>query len=134
MKNSISSPMGRIAVVLTLVFSQFVLAGDLIRRDNPDQGSMPLRIASYSTFAETPMIVNNITVDVVANNVMLNFNSQIGYAKISIKDKNSKLVYKNYINTNYKAEVIVPASILGNGEFSVEVTYGTTVFSETIRL
>lgn len=134
MKNSINISMGRIAVVITLVFTQFVFAGDLIRRDNTDPGSMPLRVVNTSIFTEKSMIVDNITVEVVAGNLVVNFNTQIGIAKISITNEVDKIVFSTAVNTNFSADVIVPAKKLGNGEFLVEVAYGSTVFSKTIKL
>jgi hypothetical protein len=134
MKNSIISPMGRFAVVLTLVFTQFVFAGDLIRRDDLDPGSMPLKVVNSSFSTERSFVVDKITAEAVAGNIVINFNSQIGIAKISIKNEEAKLVYSTSVNTENCADVIVPAKNLGSGLFYVEVVYGSTVFSKTIQL
>lgn len=128
-------PMGQFVILATLVFSQFVFAGDLIKNgDDLPGSSQPNAIANFSTFSESTLYVSDITIDMIGSDLMINFNSPIGIATVTIKDKNGNIDYMTTVDTNSLSEVIVPINLLDKGNNTVTVSYGSTIYSEQIQL
>lgn len=133
MKQLFLRPMGQFAILATLVFSQFVFAGEPLK-DDDDQFIKPNGIVSNGSTMESSLFVNDITIDMVGTDLIVNFNSPIGIATVTIKDKNGNIAYQTTVDTNSTSEVIVPTDLLDEGNNTVTVSYGTTVYSEQIQL
>lgn len=134
MKQLFVRPMSQFSLLATLLFSQFVFADLPLKKDDPDPGSLGYKVASYSTFTDINATVNDITVDTVGSDLMINFNSPIGIATVSINDINGNTAYQTTVDTNSTSEVIVPINLLDEGNYTVTVTYGSTVYTEQIQL
>ena len=137
MKQLMVRPMGQFVILATLVFSQFVFAGDYIRGGgDPTVPNIvaPNSISNISTSSDLNYLINEITIDVVASDLMINFNSPIGIATVSINDINGNIAYQTTVDTNSTSEVIVPIDLLDEGNYTVTVTYGSTVYTEQIQL
>jgi len=129
MKQLISRPIGQFVILATLVFSQFVFAGDPIdKRDFPPTPTINSNSYSISEFA-----INAITVDIVGTDLMINFNSPIGIATVSIKDSKGNLVYQSSVDTEITADLSLPTSMFNKGTYSVVVSYGSSVYTEQIN-
>jgi hypothetical protein len=132
MKQLFARPTGRFVILATLVFSQFVFGDELIKKGgDPTQ---PTIQSSSCTVMESDLYVNDITIDIIGTDLIISFNSPIGIATVSISDVNGYVAYQSTVDTNSTSEVVVPISLLGEGIFTVTVTYGTTVYSEQIQL
>lgn len=126
-------PMGQFVILATLVFSQFVFAGVPLKGDT-DPGSVPHAPASSTTFSEMSASMNDITIDMLGNGLIVSFNSPIGIATATIKDINGNIAYQTTVDTNSTSEVIVPIDLLDKGDYTVTVAYGSTVYTEQIQL
>ncbi|NDP22371.1 MAG: DUF3244 domain-containing protein [Paludibacter sp.] len=134
MKQLMVRPMGQFVFIASLVFSQFVFAGVYLKDDDTDPGSQPNNIANLSMFSEMSYPINDVTVELVASDLMVNFNSPVGIATVSMKDRKGNLVYQTTVDTDYTSKVSVPVNFFDKGDYSVTVSYGTTVFTEQIQL
>ena len=133
MKQLIERPIGQFVIFATLVFSQFVFAGGPLK-DDGGQGTTPIEGVQSSVSSEMTYSINDITIDMLASDLMINFNSPIGIATVSIKDINGNIAYQTTVDTNSTSEVIVPIDLLDEGNYTVTVTYGSTVYTEQIQL
>ncbi|MDD3321193.1 MAG: DUF3244 domain-containing protein [Paludibacter sp.] len=136
MKQLIKKPIGQLLVLTTLVVSQFVFAGDLIRPSGdptiPTINSKTT-LSTFSTLSDVSSI-SSITVDLVADDIMVNFNSPVGIATVSVYNSKSNLVYQIAVDTDNTAEVSIPVDFFKKGDYTVSVTYGSTVYTEQINL
>lgn len=136
MKQLFVRPMGQFVILATFVFSQFIFAGDLIKDSgDPTRPSIVTNsVQSFSSYSDMTLSMNDITIDIVGSDLLVSFNSQIGIATVSIKDKNGNIDYQTTVDTNSISEVIVPINFLDKGSNTVIVTYGSTVYTEQIQL
>ena len=134
MKQLIVRPIGQFVILASLVCSQLVFAGGPLKGDT-DPGSVPNVTASCNTLSDmSSILVNDITIDIVGSDLMINFNSPIGIATVSIKDSKGNLVYQSSVDTQITADLSLPTSMFAIGTYSVVVSYGTSVYSEQINL
>jgi len=126
--------MGQFVILATLVFSQFVFAGDYIKKGDDDGSTDINGVVSNSSILESSLLVSDITIDMLASDLMINFNSPIGIATVTINDINGNIAYQTTADTNSTSEVIVPIDLLDEGNYTVTVTYGSTVYTEQIQL
>jgi len=132
MKQLIVRPVSQLIILATFVFSQFIFAGDLIKdRGEPTQ---PTIQSTYSSYSDMSLSINDVTVEIVASDLMVSFNSPVGMATVSVNDKKGNLVYQTTVDTDYTSEVSVPVSFFNKGNYKVTVSYGTTVFTEQFKL
>ena len=132
MKQLISRPVGQFVILASLVFSQFVFAGDPLKGDT-GPGSIPNVVTKNSSMlSDVNMSVSDITIDIVGSDLMINFNSPIGIATVSIKDSKGNLVYQSSVDTQITADLSLPTSMFNKGTYSVVVSYGTSVYSEQV--
>lgn len=133
MKKLISRPIGQLAVLATFVCSQFVFAG-LIRPDDPGKTVAPNTVSSYRAISNIAYTISNVTVDLIGNDIMVNFNSAIGVATVTITDSQGFTVYQSTVDTKNVAEVSMPVAGLDSGDYTVTVTSKTTSFVEIVSL
>lgn len=125
-------PMGQFVILATLVFSQFVFAGDPI--DKRDFPPIPTINSIDNLYSEMDLSITDITIDIIGSDLLVNFNSSIGIATVSIKDKKGSIAYETTVDTNSTSEVIVPINLFDEGDYTITVTYGSTVYTEQIQL
>jgi len=133
MKQLIRRPIGQLLVLSTLVVSQFVFAGKPLKGDT-DPGSVPINYSTMSLSIDSYFVVSDITIDIVGNDLMVNFNSPVGIATVSVYNSKSSLVYQTVVDTDNTSEVSMPTSFFETGTYTVTVTYGSTVYTEQINL
>lgn len=132
MKQYFVRPVGQFVVLATFVFSQFVFAGDYLKKGTDP--IVPSISSSASSYSDMNLSFNDVTVEIVASDLMISFNSPVGMAIVSVNDEKGNLVYQTTVDTDYTSEVSVPVSFFDKGDYSVTVSYGTTVFTEQIQL
>ena len=79
-------------------------------------------------------MVSDITIDILGSDLMVNFNSPVGIATVSVYNSKSNLVYQIAVDTDNTAEVSIPVDFFKKGDYTVSVTYGSTVYTEQINL
>jgi len=133
MKQLVVRPIGQFVIFASLVCSQLVFADGPLKGDtNP--GSVPNAPAINNSFSEmNSVVINDITIDIVGNDLMINFNSPIGIATVSIKDSKGNLVYQSAVDTEITADLSLPTSLFNKGTYSVVVSYGSSVYTEQIN-
>ena len=133
MKQFISRPFGQLLVLSTLVISQFVFAGAPLKGDT-DPGSVPINYSTMSISSDSYNIISEITIDIIGSDLIVNFNAPVGIALVSVKNSKGTIVYQTTVDTDYTAEVAIPVSSLKSGDYTVSVAYGSTVYTEQIKL
>jgi len=134
MKQLIVRPIGQFVILASLVCSQLVFAGGPLHGDT-DPGSVPNAPAKCNTLSDmTSILVNDITVDIVGTDLIINFNSPIGIATVSIKNSKGVTVYQTTVDTESTADVSLPTSLFSAGNYTVVVSYGSSVYTEQIKL
>jgi hypothetical protein len=129
LKQLIVTPIIQFVILATLVFSQFVFAGDLIgKRDFPT-----IQTVNSSSCSGIEFAINDVTIDIVGTDLMINFNSPIGVASVSIKDSKGDLVYQSTVDTEITADLSLPTSLFNKGNYTVFVTYDSSVYTEQIH-
>ncbi|MFA5046370.1 MAG: DUF3244 domain-containing protein [Paludibacter sp.] len=132
------------SILLILFFVipfQNVLAVDVPLKPGDDSGSTlggnkvlstySLLSTSTSTITET---INAVTVDLTANELILNFNNQVGVAQISIVDQSGFIVYQDAVDTYSTSDLVIPVDTWESGKYTIKITYGTTSLSGSFRL
>ena len=134
MKQLIVRPMGQFVIFASLVLSQFVFASDPLRDMDIPPTIKPTFASSSYTSMESTMIINDITIDIVGSDLMINFNSPIGIATVSINDSKGNLVYQSTVDTEITADLSLPTSLFNKGNYTVAVSYDSSVYTEQINL
>jgi len=133
MKQLFVRPLGQIVVLVLLVFSQYVSADYIGRGD--DGNTKPNITSSITTLSmESSLYIDDITIDVIGSDLIVNFNSSVGIATVTVADKNGNVVYQTTADTDTTSEVIIPVSFFTSGTYTVEVAYGSTVYTEQVDL
>lgn len=121
---------GSLIILLTLIFSQYIFAG-IIRDDDPT--TTVTRSARSRTAIEV-IAISPVSADLVGGEIMINFNSKVGFANVTIEDEMGNIIYQASVDTNSTSEVTMPIDNLATGDYTVTVVYNSTVFEKVIRL
>ena len=114
-------------VLLLSVFSNQVVFADIIIRKDDGTGLQPNNVLSKSkalSLSSTSFIA--VTADVVGTDLIVDFNSSVGTAFVSIVDQNGNVVSQTSVDTFSTSEVIIPVDGLSTGKYSVKISYGST--------
>ena len=114
-------------VLLLSVFSNQVVFADIIIRKDDGTGLQPNNVLSKSkalSLSSTSFIA--VTADVVGTELIVDFNSSVGTAFVSIVDQNGNVVSQTSVDTFSTSEVIIPVDGLSTGKYSVKISYGST--------
>ncbi|MHB9142391.1 MAG: DUF3244 domain-containing protein [Paludibacter sp.] len=98
-------------------------------------GPLP-KITSYSLLSTSTITetINAVTVDLTGNELILNFNNQVGVAQISIVDQSGFIVYQDAVDTYSTSDLVIPVDTWESGKYTIKITYGTTSLSGSFRL
>lgn len=66
-----------------------------------------------------------VTADLSTIDLYLNFISTVGIVDITITDSNNFIVYQKSIDTNTENDLSIPIDNLENGDYCMEITYGS---------
>jgi len=114
-------------VLLLSVFSNQVVFADIIIRKDDGTGFQPNNVLTKSkalSLSSTSFIA--VTADVVGTDLIVDFNSSVGTAFVSIVDQNGNVVSQTSVDTFSTSEVIIPVDGLSTGKYSVKISYGST--------
>lgn len=113
-----------------------VIAGDLIRRDDPGPATCPGLNATYSTssIAIESTITTEITTTQTATELIVDFNSAVGMAYVSFVNEDGFVVYQTMVDTFIDSQVIIPLDGLDTGNYYLNVSYGSTNYIEAFNL
>ena len=71
-------------------------------------------------------ITTNVSADINETELSVYFDSPVGTATITVYDVNNQVVDQQIVNTNSISEVVIPTDVWDSGDYSVEISYGTT--------
>ena len=133
MKQLMVRPMGRLVILVILVFSQVVFAEAPIQPDDSTTTTTRTRVSKSSPVIESPMYSNYITIDIVGSDLIISFDAPIGIATVSIKDKKGKIVYITTVDTENIPDVNLPKNLFSTGTYTVAVSYDSLVYTEQVQ-
>ena len=114
-------------VVFLSVFSNQVVFADIIIRKDDDSGFKPNNVLSLSkTFSLSSKTFIPVTADLVGTDLIVDFNTTVGTAFVSVVDQNGNVVYQTTVDTFISPEVIIPVDGLSSDKYSVKIAYGST--------
>lgn len=134
MKQLFVKPFGQFVILVALVFSQFVFAGDLIKKGDDDPSTIYTPSTASFAMESSLYVIDDVTIDILGSDLVVNFNSPVGIATVTISDKNGNIVYQTVEDTDITSEVIIPVSFFTSGTYTVKVAYGTSVYTEQVEL
>ena len=118
--------LGLFVLLLSVFSNQVVFADIIIRKDDPAPGGSPNTIMSKRTLSLSSTSFIAVTADVVGTDLIVDFNSSVGTAFVSIVDQNGNVVSQTSVDTFSTSEVIIPVDGLSTGKYSVKISYGST--------
>jgi len=114
-------------VVFLFVFSnQVVFADILIRKDNTDPTVQPMGAARMSILSSSSKTYIQVTADVSGSDLIVDFNSTVGTAFVSVVDQSGNVVYQTAVDTFSTSELVIPLDGLSSGNYSLKISYGST--------
>jgi|GEM_PF-846183 len=109
-----------------------------LKPGTPGPGDVPASysITSYSltSYSLETVSISPVTMLLSGTNLTLNFNNAVGTAQVTIEDEYGFIVYQNAINTNKTLKMVISTYGWSAGNYTVNVSYGTTFYSEGIQL
>jgi len=75
-----------------------------------------------------------VTVDLSSNDLYLNFTSIVGIVNITITDSNNFIVYQESVDTNTENDLSIPIESWENGDYCIEITYGSIILTGDFTL
>jgi len=118
--------LGFFVVLLSVFSNQVVFADIIIRKDDPIPGGVPNNITSFRTLSLSSNSFIPVTADLIGTDLIVDFNSTVGTAFVSVVDRKGNVVYQTSIDTFTTQEVIIPVDGLNSGNYSVKISYGST--------
>jgi hypothetical protein len=71
-------------------------------------------------------ITTNVSADINETELSVYFDSPVGTATITVYDVNNQIVDQQTVDTNSTSEAVLPIDVLDSGDYTVEISYGTT--------
>ena len=106
MKQLFVKPLSQFVILASLVFSQYVFA-DYIKKgdDDPSTINSPAVMLNVLTTESSLYVVDDVTIDILGSDLVVNFNSPVGIATVTISDKKGNVVYQTTADTDTTSEV-----------------------------
>lgn len=97
---------------------------------------IPLEKTNPTTTTPRPrsLMLFPVTVDLSLTNLYLNFTNSIGLAIISVKDSNDIIVFQESIDTNSTNELNIAIDGWEIDDYTIEISYGSTILIGTFSL
>ena len=86
-----------------------------------------------STRPRIPMLIP-VTVDLSTSHLCFNFATSVGMATITITDSLNSIVHQVSIDTDTNNELTIPVDIWNNGNYSMEISYGSITLVGSFEL
>ena len=118
--------LGLFVLLLSVFSNQVVFADIIIRKDDPNPSTIPTAQSKLKTLSLSSTSFIAVTADVVGTDLIVDFNSSVGTAFVSIVDQNGNVVSQTSVDTFSTSEVIIPVDGLSTGKYSVKISYGST--------
>ena len=113
-------------VLLSLLSVQDLFSAIIIRKDDPDPGSVPMGVARMSSLSSSSKTYIQVTADVSGSDLIVDFNSTVGTAFVSVVDQSGNVVYQTTVDTFTTSELVIPLDGLSSGNYSLKISYGST--------
>lgn len=113
-------------VVLCMLSVQDVFGTIIIRKDDPIPGGVPMVATRLNTFYSIPNSIIPVSADLNDSELIIDFNSSIGIATITIENQNGDVVYQDLLDTNSELETNIETGGYDSGNFTLRVSYGST--------
>lgn len=138
MKKNYSRLFYFVFLLVNFLSVQNILATDPpLKKDDDGPGSVTNNVSTMSSLSRTTISVLT-TIDVTANleatELYVDFNSPVGTAVVSIVDSNGQVVYQTTVDTYSTPEVIIPVDGLDSVDYSLKISYDSTNLIGDFRL
>jgi hypothetical protein len=117
---------GLFVLFLCIFSNQVVFADIIIRKDDPAPGTSPNVYSSARTFSLSSTSLISVTADLIGTDLVVDFNSTVGTAFVSVVDNNGNVVYQTTVDTFSSPELVIPVDTFEKGKYSLKISYGST--------
>jgi len=113
-------------VFLSVFSNQVVFADIILRKDDPAPGGSPNVLSANRTFSLSSKSIIAVTADVSGSDLIVDFNSTVGTAFVSVVDQSGNVVYQTTVDSFSTSELVIPLDGLSSGNYSLKISYGST--------
>ena len=119
-----------IFVMLICLFSvQTVFAVDVpLKNGETGAGTMP------SMLSRSKSTITPVAVSLDDTELGIFFNKSVGVAQVTIVDETGSVVYQEVIDSNSTTETYIEVGGFDSGNYSLQITYGSTKLLGTFQL
>ena len=119
-----------IFVMLICLFSvQTVFAVDVpLKNGETGAGTMP------SMLSRSKSTITPVAVSLDDTELGIFFNKSVGVAQVTIVDETGNVVYQEVIDSNSTTETYIEVGGFDSGNYSLQITYGSTKLVGTFQL
>jgi hypothetical protein len=119
-----------IFVMLICLFSvQTVFAVDVpLKNGETGAGTMP------SMLSRSKSTITPVAVSLDDTELGIFFNKSVGVAQVTIVDETGSVVYQEVIDSNSTTETYIEVGGFDSGNYSLQITYGSTKLVGTFQL
>lgn len=113
--------LGSIALFFILASTQLFAVDILLRKDDPNPGSVSLEPMRAKRTVTVPVLA-----EITNGEIGIYFGSSVGTAYLTVLDASGAVVIYEALNTNDETEYNISLDSLENGKYTLKLSYGTT--------
>ena len=119
---------------LCVFTSQMVFSAIVIKKDDPGTGTTSVMSRARASSLSISSSFIPVTADVVGDELIVDFSSNVGTAYVSVVDQSGNVVSQTVVDTFSSSEVVIPVDGLSSGKYSLKISYGTTKLTGDFQL
>jgi len=117
---------GLFVLFLCIFSNQVVFADIVLKKDDPAPGGVPNNITSFRSFSLSSTSFISVTADLIGSDLIVDFNSKVGTAFVSVVDNSGNIVYQTTVDTFSSPELVIPVDTMNSGKYTLKISYGST--------